>query len=147
MKRRSVRCLICLVALEWVACSNDAEPNPACQVLCDNSVTFALATPLSGGELAISVGFPNGTEQSIDCQPGGGSVTCAPVNPAIVPSFAANGALESVRVRGAPTGGYTVQIVVDGTAAAAQSFSYQPANDPTSACGACPLSQTFTIAN
>ena len=120
---------------------------------CDpGSATFTLATPLSGRELAIAVGFPDGSEERINCQPGDGSVACIPVTSRVQPKFAANGALESLAVDSPPLGTYAVQIAVDGTPAAAGSFDYVATRTVT--VGACPGTtvscagmQTFTIAN
>ena len=145
---------ICLVGLGWAGCTADGdETHEVCLGGCGpSSATFTLATPLVGRELALTVGFPDGSVESINCQPGDGSVACIPVTWRVQPKFAATGALESLAVDAPPLGTYAVQIAVDGAPAAAGSFSYQSTR--TATVGVCPpytLScggmQTFTIRN
>jgi len=156
MKLRLLGCLvaICLLGPGWVGCTDDDDETKwVCLSGCGpSSATFTLATPLSGRELVIAVGFPDGSVESINCQPGDGSVACIPVTSRVEPKFAANGALESLAVDSPPLGTYAVQIAVDGAPAAAGSFSYQSTRTVT--VGVCPpytLScggmQTFTIAD
>lgn len=150
MKLHFLPCLVSLAAVGSFGCSGDGI-RTQCFVDCNSSVTFALGTPLVGRDLAISVGFPDGSVERLDCQPGDGSVACIPVSTRVEPSFTAAGALQSVRVGYPPTGTYAVQIAVDGTPAAAGSFSYQPPSD-TPITGPCPGarcagSQTFAVGN
>ena len=165
MKPRLLGCLvaICLVALGWVGCSDDGGiTHGDCLISCrPSTVTFMLATPLSWRQLEIAVGFPDGSVDRLDCQPGDGSIACIPVPVRVQPKFAATGALESLTVGspvGSPrTGTYAVQIAVDGAPAAAGSFNYAPVytpnpGPPLSSCPytpapTCQGSETFTIAN
>jgi len=152
------RLLLCLVALGWVGCSDDGGiTHGDCLISCSPStVTFVLATPLSWRQLEIAVGFPDGSVDRLDCQPGDGSIACIPVPVRVQPKFAANGALESLTV-GSPGGGtYAVQIAVDGAPAAAGSFNYVPVYTPNptpvvNTCHwvppPCQGSETFTIGN
>ena len=155
MKLRFLGCLVagCLVAVGWVGCTDGDETHWMCLGGCGPSrATFTLATRLSGRELAIAVGFPDGSEERINCQPGDGSIACIPVTSRVQPKFAANGALESLAVDSPPFGTYAVQIAVDGAPAAAGSFDYQSTSTVT--VGACPGTtvscggmQAFTIGN
>jgi len=120
-----------------------------CLSTCYSDVSFALATPLSGREIVISVGFPDGSVERIDCQPGDGSVACIPVTSRVKLSFAVDGSLQSLNVRYAPAGSYAVQIEADGAPAAAGAFSFAGPvyGDPCGGYSACSGTQTFTIAN
>jgi hypothetical protein len=154
----NLRPLFALLVLASTACSRSDDTIWSCIGACDSKLTFTLATPLSGTEIAIIVGEPDGTVDQIDCQRGAASVACVPVSARVVPTFDANGALLSLEVSPPTAGTYAVQIAVDGTSAAAGSFWYEvpplPAHcgDPCSGnsspgCNACPPSRTFTIAN
>jgi hypothetical protein len=141
--------LLGLCALAWGGCSGD-ETIVTCLSSCD--VTVALATPLSGREFAISVGFPDGSVQQIDCQPGDGSVACIPLRSRVEATFAADGALHALKIAYPDAGPYAVQIDVDGAPAAAGTFSHQTPpsyGDPCrggSAAVSC-VPETFTIGN
>lgn len=160
MKLRLLAGLVaaCLVGLGWAGCTDGDETHWVCLSSCSpNNVTFMLATPLSWRRLEIAVGFPDGSVDRLDCQPGDGSMACIPVPQRVRPTFAANGALESLTVGSARGGSYSVQIAVDGAPAAAGSFTYAPVytpnpGPPLSTCPytpapECPSSQTFTIGN
>ena len=101
----------------------------------------------------IVVGYPDGSADSLDCQPGDASVACIPIASRVVPSFAANGALESLHVVSPDSGTYAVQIAVDGAPAAAGSFDYAPTYTQLMPPGErtpavyCASSETFTIGN
>jgi len=142
-----------LIVLAWAGCSTeeDGPPGPRTQCLadCGNSAIFTLATPLAGSAFAIAVGEMDGNVERLDCQPGDGSVACIPVPNRLVPSFDATGALQSLTLHYPPPGSVSVQIVVDGTPAAAGSFRYQPTVTESGPCGTtiCIGSQTFTVAN
>lgn len=83
MKLRLSGCLVavCLVGLGWVGCSDDGViTHGDCLSSCaPNNVTFMLATPLSWRQIEIAVGFPDGSVDRLDCQPGDGSIACIPV--------------------------------------------------------------------
>jgi hypothetical protein len=146
-----------LIVLAWAGCSSeeDGPPPPRTQCLssipadCGNSAIFTLATPLAGRAFAIAVGEMDGNVERLDCQPGDGSVACIPVPARLVPTFDATGALQSLTLHYPPTGSVDVQIVVDGTPAAAGSFRYSPMVTVSGPCGTtiCIGSQTFTIGN
>jgi len=148
-----VRSLLVLVPLALTACSGeDTRTHEQCLVSCENSVTFTLAKPLSGREIEITVGEPDGSVQHVDCQPGDGSIACIPVVSPVKLTFDAAGALQSLKITSAPAGTFAVQIVVDGEPAAAGSFQFQPtvissAPSPCPGGSYCLSSETFTIAN
>src|SRR5262245_6849170 len=149
-----LRSLLVLVPLSLTACSegNDTRTDPMCLVSCENSVTFTLAKPLSGREIAITVGQPDGSVQQVDCQPGDGSVACIPVVSPLKLTFDAAGALPSLAITYPPPGTSAVQIVVDGEPAAAGSFQFQPTviswdPSPCPVGSTCYSSETFTVAN
>jgi hypothetical protein len=160
MKPRTFAGLVAvsLTALGWGGCSDRDETTWVCLSSCGpTTVTFELSTPISWRQIEIAVGLPDGSVERLDCQPGDGSIACIPVPGRVRPSFAADGALESLTVGPAGGGTYAVQIAVDGTPAAAGAFEYVPVytpnpGPPLSTCPytpapACASSQTFTIAN
>ena len=144
-----LRLLVVLAALGWVGCGDGDEIRTQCLATCNSSVTFALETPLSWRELAISIGLPDGSIEHLDCQLGDTSAGCVPVRARIEPSFDASGALQSLRIGHPDTGTYAVQITADGAPAAAGSFSYQTPSDApyTGPCPGirCSGAQTFTL--
>jgi hypothetical protein len=138
-----------VAALAWVGCSGGKT---CVLVPCHSTVTFALATPLPGRTFSILIGPPEGGAERLDCQTGDGAVACVPADSPLVPTFTADGALESVRVSSSSTGKYAVQITVDGTAAAGGFFDYIPTYDPVTPgecapAAYCPSSETFTLGN
>ena len=147
------RRLLALIPLVWAACSSSGdETHEQCLSSCEHTVTFTLATPISGRDIAITVGEPDGTVVSVDCQPGAGSVACVPVVSPLKLTFDTAGALQSIKISYPASGTYAVQIVVDGAPAAAGSFqflptviSYDPSPCPVGTT--CLSSETFTIGN
>jgi hypothetical protein len=146
--------LVGLLVLAVGACSSKDDTHVECLVDCSKRVTFMLSTPISGRELVISVGESDGTVDTLDCQPGDGSVACIPVPDRLVPSFDANGALVSLVLGDPASGTLSVQISADGAPTTAASFSYNPvsipgpnANTCAGALSSCWAPQTFTIGN
>ena len=147
MNLRRVVAPILLVPLTLAGCSGQ-ETHVQCLLACDGSVSFALAKPVSGRDIAITVGEPGGTVLQLDCQPGDGSVACIAVTGQLAATFDATGALQAFTLESSPGGSISVQIVVDGAPAAAASFAYAPSGASVDPCGgSCPRPQTFMIAN
>src|SRR5690242_8528525 len=59
--------LFALLALAIAGCSGQ-ETHVQCLLACDDSITFALSTPLAGRDIAITVGEPDGNVLQLDCQ-------------------------------------------------------------------------------
>lgn len=148
--RAPLRFVLFLMPVAALGCSSEGNTtHEQCLTVCDDSLTFALATPLTGDTIGIAVGLPDGNVEQIDCQRGSGSFACIPVQSRVEVNFDGNGALASLHLSFASTGNYAVQIAVDGAPAAAGAFSYQP---PPGApyVGPCPGiicagPQTFTL--
>jgi|SRR6476469_5038821 len=148
--RAPLRFVLFLLPFASLGCSSEGNSiHEQCLTTCDASLTFALATPVSGATIEISVGLPDGSVEQIDCQRGSGSFACIPVQSRVEVNFDANGALASLHLSSPDTGNYAVQIAVDGAPAAAGAFSYQPppGTPYTGPCPGilCPGAQTFTL--
>jgi hypothetical protein len=148
MKPPSLFAPIALLPLVLAGCSGQ-ETRVQCLLACDDSITFALSTPLAGRDIAITVGEPDGNVLRLDCQPGDGSVACIPVPMRLIPGFDAGGALQSLRLDHSTAGTINVQIAVDGAPAAAASVPYAPSSVTADPCGggSCARPQTFMIGN
>jgi hypothetical protein len=149
-----LRWLAAWTVLAFGACSSNDETHVQCLIDCTKRVTFMLATPISGAALTIAVGESDGTVETLDCQPGDGSVACIPVPARLVPTFDASGALVSLELANPASGTLNVQIAVGGAPTAAASFQYNPVSTPPPSSDTCPgaldscwAPQTFTIGN
>lgn len=140
----NLRRLIGLIAL--ASCSSEPGIHEQCLAGCNNRVTFALPRPLPGPDISIVVEEPDGRVQRLDCAPSGGSLACLPLSSPLLPNFDTNGALQSVILSQPAQGGYTLQLIVDGTPMGGGSFRYNATPVPAGPCGeTCPASQSFTI--
>ena len=145
----NLRRFLAVIVLAWAGCSSEPDMDDwVCS--CEDSVTFALPRPLAGVLIQISVALPDGTSESLDCQPSGSALACLPLSSRLVPNFDATGALQSVTLAPADAGAYTVELRVDGTAMGGGSFNYNATSTTVPGpCGAettiCLTPQTFTI--
>jgi len=129
----------CVLAAHVAAACSAGDCTATCV---HGTVTFHLATALSGQQMTIDVGSPGATQVSAACSPGDAALACPP-SPGLTTHFNAQGALQAVDVPVVGLGPYRIQITVDGVLRVDRTFDY--AQDLVNGvCGsACYPSVTF----